>query len=88
MKGGEEMKDLLSIRKKVNLTQKELANILGVSDVQVCRLEKGVSELSLAQYGKLLKALKLSNEMAQELIEEAMASEKPQRQRRKTKVQD
>ena len=88
MKGGKVVKDLLSIRKKVNLTQQELANILGVTQIHVSRLERGVSELTLSQYGKLLKALKLSNEMAQELIDEAMATEKPPRQRKKSKVQD
>jgi predicted transcriptional regulator len=51
MKGGKVVKDLLTIRKKVNLTQQELANILGVTQIHVSRLERGVAELTLAQYG-------------------------------------
>jgi len=82
------MKDLLSIRKEKNLTQKALGNLIGVSDVQVGRIEQRTRELSLRQYSMLCKALKLSNDQAQQLMDEALATAKPPRIRKSKKAQE
>lgn len=79
MKGGKEVRDLMELRKKLKVNQKELAEILGVSQAQVSRIESGLRELSLAQFGELCQALKLTNEIQQELIDEAMKQSKPKR---------
>ncbi|MFA5006481.1 MAG: helix-turn-helix transcriptional regulator [Candidatus Izemoplasmatales bacterium] len=81
------MKDLLSIRKEKNLTQRELGEIIGVSNAQIGRIESGVCELSLTQYAKLITALSLSAEQASQLMEEALATAKPPRTR-KSKARD
>lgn len=81
------MKDLLSIRSEKNLTQRDMAKILNVSASQICRIESGECELSLAQYAALIKALSLSNEQASQLMQEALATAKPPRLR-KSKAED
>jgi transcriptional regulator with XRE-family HTH domain len=88
MKGGSEMRDLLSIRKEKNLTQRDLGDIIQVSQKQVSRIESGECELSLAQYAKLLEALQLTHDQATQLMKEALAATKPPRQRKKSKGQD
>lgn len=87
MKGGKEVRDLLELRKKLKISQIEIGKIINVSDSQISRIEKGESELTLAQFGLLCKALKLTNEDQQALIERAMNQAKPKRIR-KTKDQD
>lgn len=81
------MRDLLDIRKRLKVTQTEAAEIMGVSQTQVSRIEKGERELSLAQFGMLCKALKLTNEIQQQLIDEAMSQPRPPRIR-KSKARD
>lgn len=87
MKGGKDVRDLMELRKKLKVNQKELAEILNVSQSQISMIESGLRELTLAQFGKLCKALKLTNETQQELIDEAMAQAKPKRIK-KAKDQD
>lgn len=47
-----------NIRKKCNLTQSELASIVGVSDVTINRYEKGLRH---PKYDKILKIAELGN---------------------------
>jgi transcriptional regulator with XRE-family HTH domain len=75
---------LRKIRKEYNLTQVELGKILQVSPVQVSRLETGESQLSLAEFGRLKKALDLNAEYFEKLITYAMETDVP-RKRKKTK---
>jgi predicted transcriptional regulator len=87
MKGGKEVRDLLELRKKLKVSQKKISEIIEVSQAQVSRIEKGTTELSLAQFGMLCKALKLTNEDQQDLINRAISQAKPKRIR-KSKDQD
>ena len=87
MKGGKEVRDLLELRKKLKINQKDLATLLNLSQAQISMIENGTRELTLAQFGLLCKALKLTNEDQQALIERAMNQAKPKRIR-KTKDQD
>lgn len=82
------MKDLLTIRKERNLTQKNLADVIKVSQKQISRIEAGECELSLTQYAMMVQALQLTNLEAKKLMDEAIAIPKPPRKRRKTKTQD
>jgi predicted transcriptional regulator len=77
------MRDLAKIRVQLGISQIELAEIIGVSDSQISSIEHGQGQLTLAQYGMMMKALRLTHEMQNQLIEEAIANAKPQRIRRK-----
>jgi len=77
------VKDLAKIRVEHGLSQKDMAKIFNVSDAQVCRIETGQRVMTLAQYGMMIKALNLTHEMQNQLIEEAIANAKPQRVRKK-----
>lgn len=57
---------LRKIRKEKNITQKEIADLLEITQQQVSRIEKGLSDLNSKQIIKLCKYLNVS---ADELLE-------------------
>ncbi|WP_039757953.1 helix-turn-helix domain-containing protein, partial [Bartonella queenslandensis] len=59
----EEKLEIKSIRKCLSLTQKELADLLGVKQASVCRWEQGKG-LSLKSYLKLKKLKDGSSSMS------------------------
>ncbi|PIT68593.1 helix-turn-helix domain-containing protein [Bartonella tribocorum] len=59
----EEKLEIKSIRKCLSLTQKELADLLGVKQASVCRWEQGKG-LSLKSYLKLQKLKDNSSSMS------------------------
>jgi putative transcriptional regulator len=53
---------LVTVRKKLDLTQEELANIVGISRAYLANIEAGKHTPSLDVAGKLSTALKVSVE--------------------------
>ncbi|MCK4551649.1 MAG: helix-turn-helix transcriptional regulator [Tenericutes bacterium] len=51
--------NLREVRKKFNITQKELADMIGMEQSYVSRLERGECEMKVSHLGKLIKALSM-----------------------------
>lgn len=54
------MNNLKKIRLEKKLTQKDIANLINVTDTEVRRKEQGITSLNEQQIRKLCKVLKLS----------------------------
>ena len=67
---------LKTYRSKNNLTQAELANLLGVNQVMVCKLERGNYNPTLKQLLKMSYKLTRSNKMFFELLKNISKSVK------------
>jgi transcriptional regulator with XRE-family HTH domain len=77
--------NLKQLRKKFNLTQIELAEILGIAQSKVSRIEDNKLEMKVSELGKLLNALKLSAYDVESLIENQVNHAKPPRINQETK---
>jgi transcriptional regulator with XRE-family HTH domain len=75
---------LKKIREEFNLSQIEMGKIIKTSQKQVSRIENGETQMSLAEFGRLKKALELNAEYFEKLITYAMETDVP-RKRKKTK---
>ena len=60
--------NLKDVRKRFDLTQKDLAKILQVSQSKVSDLENGILELKVSELGKLIDALNLTWDYYEDLI--------------------
>lgn len=76
---GEGKMNLVDLRKKFNLSQEDLAKLLGVTQAKVSRLESHELELKVSELGKLIKALDLNAEYYESLIDDAISNAKPPR---------
>jgi predicted transcriptional regulator len=77
VKEGENIMNLREIRKKFNITQEELAQMLGMEQTYISRLETGECEMKVSHLGKLIKALSLNAEMIDSLIDDQTKKAKP-----------
>lgn len=55
------LEEIKKIRKQLNLTQKELANISNVSQSLIAKIESGLLDPTYTKYNKIIEALKLYN---------------------------
>lgn len=76
--------NLKDLRRELNLTQEDVAAIIGSSQTKVGRIESGELEMKLSEFGKLKNALKINAEYYESLIDEAVRSAKPKRATKRT----
>lgn len=79
--------DMKNLRSRLGLSQEEIARIIKVSKSQVSRIENGICELSLAQFGILVRSVNLSESTIREMLSEAADNAPPPRIRSKKKAQ-
>ena len=77
---------LKKIREEYNLSQIEVAQIIKASQKQVSRIENGESQLSLAEFGRLKKALDLNADYFEKLINYAMETDVPRKRKKQNKL--
>ena len=53
---------LISIRKIKKITQKQIANLIGMEQTTYSRKEKGISPITIAEWERIAKALEVSVE--------------------------
>lgn len=80
--------DMKDLRSRLGLTQGEIARIIKVSQTQVGRIERGKCEMSLAQFGILVRAVNLNETTIREMLNEAADNAPPPRVRSKKKAQE
>lgn len=68
--------ELLVYRKKHNLTQKELAEKLGVSQVMISKIESGTTNLSIKTLAKIAARLNSNLTVSLNLVYEELIEEK------------
>ena len=53
---------LISIRKTKKITQKQIANLIGMEQTTYSRKERGISPITIAEWERIAKALEVSIE--------------------------
>ena len=53
---------LISIRKIKKITQKQIANLIGMEQTTYSRKERGISPITIAEWERIAKALEVSVE--------------------------
>ena len=53
---------LISIRKTKKITQKQIANLIGMEQTTYSRKERGISPITIAEWERIAKALEVSVE--------------------------
>ena len=53
---------LISIRKTKKITQKQIANLIGIEQTTSSRKERGISPITIAEWERIAKALEVSVE--------------------------
>ncbi|MDZ4196930.1 MAG: helix-turn-helix transcriptional regulator [Candidatus Izemoplasmatales bacterium] len=71
--------NLKELRRENNLSQEDVAKIIGSSQTKVGRIESGKLEMKLSEFGRLKNALKLNAEYYESLIDDAVKNAKPRR---------
>ena len=56
------MKTYISIRKTKKITQKQIANLIGMEQTTYSRKERGISPITIAEWERIAKALEVSIE--------------------------
>ena len=51
---------LISIRKTKKITQKQIANLIGMEQTTYSRKERGISPITIAEWERIAKALEVS----------------------------